>query len=85
MNPFQNGTEMKTFRISTVIWGNQNYQKVKNILVSKNLKEVFNNSKVLKNSYQTKSNKDWRTYCCDTWNFDMQKHFDMSGLGGKVW
>ena len=58
MNPFQNGTGMKTFRISTVIWGNQNYQKVKNILVSKNLKEFFNNSKVLKNSYQTKSNKD---------------------------
>ena len=49
MNSFQNGmnvfrTGMKTFRIGTGIWGNQNYQKIRNISGSKNLKEYFQNS-----------------------------------------
>ena len=61
MNSFQNGmnmfrTGMKTFRIGTGIWGNQNYQKIRNFSGSKNLQEIFQNSKVLKSSYQTKPN-----------------------------
>merc|ERR1711978_814836 len=59
MNSFQNGmnkfrTGMKTFRIGTRIWGNKNYQKIRNFSGSKNLKEFFQNSKVLKSSYLTK-------------------------------
>ena len=59
MNSFRNGmnmfrTGMKTFQIG--IWGNQNYQKIRNFSGSKNLKEFFQNSKFLKSSYQTKPN-----------------------------
>ena len=65
MNSFRNGmnmfrTGMKTFRIGTGIWGNQNYQKIRNFSGSKNLKEFFQNSKVLKSSYQTKPNHSFR-------------------------
>ena len=68
MNSFQNGmnmfrTGMKTFRICTGIWGNKNYQKIRNFSGSKNLKEFFQNSKVLKSSYQTKPN-------LKSWNFE---------------
>ena len=68
MNSFRNGmnmfrTGMKTFRIGTGIWGNQNYQKIRNFSGSKNLKEFFQNSKVLKSSYQTKPN-------LKSWNFE---------------
>ena len=68
MNSFQNGmntfrTGMKTFRIGTGIRGNQNYQKIRNFSGSKNLKEFFQNSKVLKSSYQTKPN-------LKSWNFE---------------
>ena len=49
MNSFRNGmnmfrTGMKTFRIGTGIQGNQNYQKIRKFLGSKNLKEFFQNS-----------------------------------------
>ena len=52
MNSFRNGmnmfrTGMKTFRIGTGIWGNQNYQKIRNFSGSKNLKEFFQNSNFL--------------------------------------
>ena len=68
MNSFRNGmnmfrTGMKTFRIGTGIRGNQNYQKIRNFSGSKNLKEFFQNSKVLKSSYQTKPN-------LKSWNFE---------------
>ena len=68
MNSFRNGVnmfqpQMKKFRISTGIWGNQNYQKIRNFSGSKNLKEFFQNSKVLKSSYQTKPN-------LKSWNFE---------------
>merc|ERR1711884_349200 len=68
MNSFRNGmnmfrTGMKTFRIGTGIWRNQNYQKIRNFSGSKNLKEFFQNSKVLKSSYQTKPN-------IKSWNFE---------------
>ena len=39
MNMFQTG--MKTFRIGTGIRGNQNFQKIRNFSVSKNLKEFL--------------------------------------------
>ena len=68
MNSFRNGmnmfrTGMKTFRIGTGIRGNQNYQKIRNFSGSKNLKEFFQNSKVLKSSHQTKPNPK-------SWNFE---------------
>merc|ERR1711884_124118 len=68
MNSFRNGmnmfrTGMKTFRMGTGIWGNQNYQKIRNFSGSKNLKEFFQNSKVLKSSCQTKPN-------LKSWNFE---------------
>ena len=52
MNSFRNGmnmfrTGMKTFRIGTGIWGNKNYQKIRNFSGSKNLKEFFQNSNFL--------------------------------------
>ena len=68
MNSFQNGmnvfrTGMKTFQKGTGIWGNPNYQKIRNFSGSKNLKEFFQNSKVLKSSHQTKTNPK-------SWNFE---------------
>ena len=56
-------TGMKTFQIGTGIRGNQNNQKIWNFSGSKNLKEFFQNSKVLKSSYQTKPN-------LKSWNFE---------------
>ena len=61
--PERNEYVPKIFRISTGIWGNQNYQKIRNFSGSKNLKEFFQNSKVLKSSYQTKPN-------LKSWNFE---------------
>ena len=63
MNMFQTG--MKTFRIGIGIRGNQNYQKIRNFSGSKNQKEFFQNSKVLKSSYHTKPNlKSWNFEKC---------------------